>query len=237
MHGLIQRIGFIETREIITRSVDQRQLRHLGFVAQRRQFSPRTDDQFGLCIGDDPGRFPRMQLGIDRHNRRPRDPCAIHDHQIFNAVRHEQGDVVLKAVAAQMQAMARKVDLVSRFGGEEFVVVLQEAPLSAAVEMAQRLRQAVAELSFEPMPQGVTCSYGVAQFATGQTVEQLLKHADEHHQLAQILLEKEIIYAENLEHIFGKRPWISRSQEILQSEDNSKNVNDDLSLPPVPPTA
>ena len=92
---------------------------------------------------------------------------------------HEQGDVVLKAVATQMQAMARKVDLVSRFGGEEFVIVLQEAPLSAAVEMAQRLRQAVCELQFEPMPQGVTCSYGVAQFATGQTVEQLLKHADE----------------------------------------------------------
>ena len=67
--------------------------------------------------------------------------------------------------------------------------------------------------------------------------EMLLKHADGHHQLAQILLEKEIIYAENLEQIFGKRPWISRSQEILQSEDNSKNVNDDLSLPPVPPTA
>lgn len=64
--------------------------------------------------------------------------------------------------------------------------------------------------------------------------EMLLKHADGHHQLAQILLEKEIIYAENLEQIFGKRPWVSRSQEILQSEDKSKNVNDDLSLPPVP---
>ena len=64
--------------------------------------------------------------------------------------------------------------------------------------------------------------------------EMLLKHADGHHQLAQILLEKEIIYAENLEQIFGKRPWISRSQEILQSEDKSKNVNDDLSLPPIP---
>ncbi len=66
--------------------------------------------------------------------------------------------------------------------------------------------------------------------------ELLLKHADGHHQLAQILLEKEIIYAENLEQIFGKRPWISRSQEILQSEDKSKNANDDLSLPPVPAT-
>lgn len=66
--------------------------------------------------------------------------------------------------------------------------------------------------------------------------ELLLKHADGHHQLAQILLEKEIIYAENLEQIFGKRPWISRSQEILQSEGKSKNANDDLSLPPVPAT-
>ena len=79
--------------------------------------------------------------------------------------------------------------------------------------------------------------------------ELLRKHADGHHKLAQILLEKEIIYAENLEHIFGKRPWISRSQEILQYEDSPKNVYDTkekqaenpakdlpegLSLPPVP---
>lgn len=91
---------------------------------------------------------------------------------------HEQGDVVLKAVAAQMQAMVRKVDLVARLGGEEFVVVLQEASLSAAVELAQRLRQAVAELPFAAMPHGVTCSYGVAQLTSGQTAEQLLKQAD-----------------------------------------------------------
>ncbi|MDO5664783.1 MAG: ATP-dependent zinc metalloprotease FtsH [Bacteroidia bacterium] len=79
--------------------------------------------------------------------------------------------------------------------------------------------------------------------------ELLRKHADGHHQLSQILLEKEIIYAENLEHIFGKRPWVSRSEEILQSEDSPKNVydnvenqvnnsakdlSDGLSLPPVP---
>ena len=77
----------------------------------------------------------------------------------------------------------------------------------------------------------------------------LRKHADGHHQLSQILLEKEIIYAENLEHIFGKRPWVSRSEEILQNEDSSKNVYDNtenkadnpakdipdgLSFPPIP---
>ena len=66
--------------------------------------------------------------------------------------------------------------------------------------------------------------------------ELLLKHAVGHNQLAQILLEKEIIYAENLEQVFGKRPWVSRSQEILQNEKKQKNVYDDPdpSLPPVP---
>lgn len=50
----------------------------------------------------------------------------------------------------------------------------------------------------------------------------LLEHAEGHKELAQILLEKEIIYADNLETIFGKRPWISRSQEIL--EENGKTT-------------
>ncbi len=39
-----------------------------------------------------------------------------------------------------------------------------------------------------------------------------------HGQLANILLEKEIIYAEDLEHIFGKRQWVSRSQEIFENK-------------------
>lgn len=91
---------------------------------------------------------------------------------------HQQGDVVLKAVAAQMQAMVRKVDLVARFGGEEFVLVLQEATLNTAVELAQRLRQAVSELAFEGVPGGITCSYGVAQVHPDEDIEQILKRAD-----------------------------------------------------------
>lgn len=54
----------------------------------------------------------------------------------------------------------------------------------------------------------------------------LSKHVKGHHELADLLLEKEVIYAENLEHIFGERLWVSRSQEILDSESRSKNVYD-----------
>lgn len=43
-------------------------------------------------------------------------------------------------------------------------------------------------------------------------------HTAGHNQLAEILLEREIIYSDDLEHIFGKRKWVSRSQEILDSK-------------------
>lgn len=51
--------------------------------------------------------------------------------------------------------------------------------------------------------------------------EILSKHSDGHHQLAQVLLEREVIYSEDVEHIFGKRQWISRSQEILQLQEKA----------------
>ncbi len=54
--------------------------------------------------------------------------------------------------------------------------------------------------------------------------EVLSKHAEGHAQLAKILTEDEIIFAHDLEKIFGKRPWVSRSQEILEynRESNGK---------------
>jgi cell division protease FtsH len=52
--------------------------------------------------------------------------------------------------------------------------------------------------------------------------EILSNHRKEHNELAQLLIDKEVIYAEDVEHIFGKRPWASRSEEIMESEKNRK---------------
>ena len=62
----------------------------------------------------------------------------------------------------------------------------------------------------------------------------LLEHKDGHAQLAQRLIEKEVIFAEDLEEIFGKRPWTSRTDEILAAnaeedqaeEEQSNNATD-----------
>lgn len=60
----------------------------------------------------------------------------------------------------------------------------------------------------------------------------LTEKSDGHNKLAKILLEREIIYSNDLEHIFGKRPWISRSEEIL--ENNKVDSNEQIpSLKPV----
>ncbi len=46
----------------------------------------------------------------------------------------------------------------------------------------------------------------------------LLEHKEGHNKLAELLLEREVIFAEDVEKIFGKRPWVSRSEEIMESQ-------------------
>ena len=50
----------------------------------------------------------------------------------------------------------------------------------------------------------------------------LREHAEKHAKLAEVLIAREVIFAEDVEQIFGKRPWISRTEEILQDEEAAK---------------
>jgi cell division protease FtsH len=50
----------------------------------------------------------------------------------------------------------------------------------------------------------------------------LSEHKEGHNQLAQLLIDKEVIYAEDVEHIFGKRPWASRSEEIISNSEQEQ---------------
>ena len=55
----------------------------------------------------------------------------------------------------------------------------------------------------------------------------LAEHKEGHNQLAQLLVEKEVIFAEDVERIFGKRPWASRSEEIMNKQEEEKAVEAD----------
>jgi cell division protease FtsH len=57
----------------------------------------------------------------------------------------------------------------------------------------------------------------------------LTEHSEGHHRLAELLLEREVIFAEDVEEIFGKRPWASRSEEIFEkntSNETNTNINE-----------
>ena len=56
----------------------------------------------------------------------------------------------------------------------------------------------------------------------------LTQHKEGHRQLADLLFQKEVIYAEDVEKIFGKRPWKSRSEEIIEANEKSAPTLDDM---------
>ena len=55
----------------------------------------------------------------------------------------------------------------------------------------------------------------------------LKAYAEGHNQLAQVLLEREVIYTEDVEHIFGKRAWVSRSEEILELQEKANGKKEE----------
>lgn len=91
---------------------------------------------------------------------------------------HDAGDRVLEGVAQLVSANLRAPDQLSRWGGEEFLVLAPGADLEDGRTTAQRLRKLVEVTSFDG-PGSVTASFGVAAFREGDSPESLLKRADE----------------------------------------------------------
>jgi diguanylate cyclase (GGDEF)-like protein len=79
---------------------------------------------------------------------------------------HHAGDEVLVAVADRLREGLRTYDIASRYGGEEFAIVLPDTTLSTGLEVAERLRKAVLSLNFKvPLDMvSVTISIGLAAF-------------------------------------------------------------------------
>lgn len=94
---------------------------------------------------------------------------------------HETGDKVLRQVAALLKSGCRQGDLVSRWGGEEFAVLLQNRTASQAAEVAERLRRLVAGWSWDRIipEQTVTISVGIAEHFADHDLAHVIQRADE----------------------------------------------------------
>ena len=79
---------------------------------------------------------------------------------------HSGGDEILRRIADIMQSLTRGTDLVARYGGEEFAMLLRGTPLRGAVQLAEKIRTAIAEADLVPNEsEPLTVSIGAAQFA------------------------------------------------------------------------
>ena len=110
---------------------------------------------------------------------------ALVDIDHFKAINdrhsHAVGDEVLKRVAAHLQSACRGFDLVARWGGEEFALLLPETTRPTARAICERLRASLAALDFGDLAQGlrITASFGVADAAQSDDRHRLLQEADE----------------------------------------------------------
>ncbi len=92
---------------------------------------------------------------------------------------HVLGDEVLRQVSSLFHQQVRRIDVVCRYGGEEFCVLLTQANSEQAMSIADKLRKMVAGWQFPGVPCTVTISAGVAAFPQhGTTRDQLVKAAD-----------------------------------------------------------
>lgn len=111
---------------------------------------------------------------------------AVLDLDHFKSVNdtwgHPVGDAVLRAAAYCLREHLRQGDLVGRFGGEEFLVLLPATPATTAVEVLERLRQALRRLVIDNGAGGqlgISASFGAAIHGMGDELQHSICRADE----------------------------------------------------------
>ena len=141
-------------------------------LANRRSFDERLESDWLHALRE---QVPMSLLLID-----------VDHFKLFNdTYGHQKGDACLREVAAILDAQVfRPADLASRYGGEEFAVIMPATDLDGALRVADRIREAVVDLGLphaaSPSDHRVTLSVGAASAipAIGQTPADLLAAAD-----------------------------------------------------------
>jgi diguanylate cyclase (GGDEF)-like protein len=160
-------------------------------IANARLYQETRDLSFTDALTGIPNRrhlFARLEQELSRSLRFGDELTVLMmDLDLFKQVNdahgHTVGDAVLRGVAVALQRNVRKVDMVARYGGDEFVVVLPRIAHEEAVDVAEKLRRAVAATALpaaaSSAPVHVTVSVGVAAFGHDATdVAALIERAD-----------------------------------------------------------
>jgi diguanylate cyclase (GGDEF)-like protein len=135
-------------------------------VFNRRAWLERANQEIAVSVRYD---HPLAVLMID----------LDHFKQINDTRGHDSGDRALRFVGAALQAAVRPGDLVGRYGGEEFCILMNHADLAATVAFDARMRAYLGEASLPELGFAVSYSAGIATRASAEdTLDCMLKRAD-----------------------------------------------------------
>ena len=117
--------------------------------------------------------FTLAKTEFDRSLRFERSLIAImidvdHFKQVNDKFGHAVGDEALRTIAQQLKANLRSIDIIGRYGGEEFVILLPDTSLSDALQLAERLRSCIVEevIEFGGIILKISISIGVAALSS-----------------------------------------------------------------------
>ncbi|RLC49137.1 MAG: hypothetical protein DRI23_09675 [Candidatus Cloacimonadota bacterium] len=108
--------------------------------------------------------------------------CDIDDYKNVNdTYGHNAGDFVLKEVSRLVEHALRKQDLVGRWGGDEFLMILPQTAIKGGRILAENIRKKISETKFEYREYiiNVSMSFGVAEFEAGTSLHECIKTADD----------------------------------------------------------
>jgi diguanylate cyclase len=93
---------------------------------------------------------------------------------------HLAGDKVLNIIAKSLQKNLRSSDFIARYGGEEFVALMPETSTAEAKIIAEKLRKKVerSPFNFKKEPIQITVSFGISEFAPGESADEVFSRAD-----------------------------------------------------------
>ena len=138
---------------------------HLTGLANRRRFERQLDREVNRTLRYNHP-FSLLMLDLD------------HFKFVNDTFGHNTGDEAIRGIGRVLQEGTRGIDLAARIGGEEFAVILVETGQSEALEVAERLRLAIRNMSIPRVGQ-ITASLGVAECPlSGQTAAEMLNAAD-----------------------------------------------------------
>jgi diguanylate cyclase (GGDEF)-like protein len=138
---------------------------HLTGLANRRRFERQLEREVNRTLRlEHP--FSLLMIDIDDFKR------------LNDTFGHDMGDEAIRRIGKVLREGTRGIDLAARIGGEEFAVLLVETELTRGLEVAERLRMAIRDLSIPPVDY-LTASFGVAECpSSAQTSTDILKAAD-----------------------------------------------------------